>query len=144
MSDACMNHIEGYWQTLTMAANDFFNKGDFEKALEGYKDALYRAEVLNNNIEDCLRTCIPFMQVYIISCNNLAQAYQAAGQRQEAERMLKRVVYYLLHLAELEDFVQMDELRSELRRASIALLDFSEKSAEGVKKREKVLEDVST
>ena len=46
MSDTCMNHIEKYWQALTVANNELFNKGDFEKALSGYKDALYRAEVL--------------------------------------------------------------------------------------------------
>jgi len=142
MSDTCMNHIEGYWQRLTTAANDFFHKGDVERALDGYKDALYRAEVLNNHIPDCLRLRIPFMQVYVISCNNLANAYKATGQRKEAEKMLRRVVYYLIHLSSGRNETDPAELQRELRRASVALLDFFGKTAEGLEKRKKVLLDL--
>jgi len=142
MSDTCMNHIEGHWKALTDVANGRFRNGEPEKALETYQEALYRAEVLNNHRQDCLRLHIPFMQVYIISCSNLANAYTELGRRHEAEKMLRRAVYYLLHLSSGRDGIDPAELQRELRRASVALLDFSGKTAEGLEKRKKVLADV--
>lgn len=130
MSDNCMNHIESYWKELTVSANKHFNNGDLEKALSGYKEALYRAEVMNNHIPDCLRLKIPFIQVYIISCNNLANTYQDMGQKDEAEKMLKRAVYYLLHIAGNEG-LNMDEILSEMRRATVAYIHFMEGTDEG-------------
>ncbi|QGN24268.1 tetratricopeptide repeat protein [Elizabethkingia anophelis] len=137
MSDICMNHIERYWQALTVANNETFNKGDFEKALTGYKDALYRAEVLNNHISDCIRLKIPFIQVYIISCNNLANTYEELGKLEEAENMLKRTVYYLLHLAGNKE-LNMDEIQSELKRATLSYVRFAEKTNSGKVKQEQL------
>ena len=127
MSDTCMNHIERHWQALTVSTNELFNKGDFEKALSGYKNALYRAEVLNNNISECIRLKTPFVQVYIISCNNLANTYEELGNKEDAENLLKRVVYYLLHLTANKE-LNIDELQSELKRATLAYVNFLEKN----------------
>ena len=137
MSDTCMNHIEKYWKALTVSSNELFNKGDFEKALSGYKDALYRAEVLNNNISDCIRLKTPFVQVYIISCNNMANTYEEIGKKEEAENMLKRVVYYLLHLVANKK-LNLDELQSELKRATLAYVHFTEKNNLVKSKQEKL------
>lgn len=133
-----MNHIERYWQTLTVANNELFNKGDFEKALTGYKDALYRAEVLNNHIPDCIRLKISFIQVYIISCNNLANTYEELGNMEEAENMLKRTVYYLLHQAGNKE-LDMDEIQSELKRATLSYVRFTEKNNCGKAKQEQLI-----
>lgn len=137
MSDTCMDHIERYWQSLTVSNNEHFNKGNFEKALSGYKDALYRAEVLNNNIPDCIRLKIPFIQVYIISCNNLANTYEELGKLEEAENMLKRTVYYLLHLSG-NKALNPDEIQSELKRATLAYVRFAEKNNTGKEKQEQL------
>ncbi|SUP53218.1 Uncharacterised protein [Weeksella virosa] len=137
MSDACMNHIEKYWQALTVANNELFNKGDFEKALSGYKDALYRAEVLNNHIKDCVRLKMPFIQVYIISCNNLANTYEELGKLEEAENMLKRTVYYLLHLSGNKE-LNLNEIQSELKRAALTYVRFAEKNNSGKTKQEQL------
>lgn len=137
MGDFRIHHIENYWKTLTTASNESFNEGDFEKALLGYKDALCRAEILNNHLSDCLRLNIPFIQVYIISCNNLSHTYYELGQLEEAGNMLKRVVYYLQHLYG-QEYVNKEELQNELKRAVILLLSFIEKNG-GVKKREELL-----
>ncbi|MDK7674894.1 tetratricopeptide repeat protein [Weeksella virosa] len=137
MSDACMNHIEKYWQALTVANNELFNKGDFEKALSGYKDALYRAEVLNNHIKDCVRLKIPFIQVYIISSNNLANTYEELGKLEEAENMLKRTVYYLLHLSGNKE-LNLNEIQSELKRAALTYVRFAEKNNSGKTKQEQL------
>ena len=128
MSDKCIIHIENYWKTLTETANDYYNKGDFKNAMTSYKDALYRAEVLNNYLPECLRLNIPFMQVFIISCNNIRNTYCELGQREEATKMLKRVVYYLLHLAGKEQ-TNKDEIRNELNRSTLEILNFAEKKA---------------
>lgn len=127
MSDTCMSHIERYWQALTISNNKLFNKGNFEKALVGYKDALYRAEVLNNHIPDCLRLNIPFIQVFIISCNNLTNTYEELGNLEEAENMLKRTVYYLLHLANKKK-LNNNEIQSELKKAILHYIQFVEKT----------------
>lgn len=113
MSDICMRHIEEYWQTLTVSNNDLFANGNFSKALSGYKNALYRSEVLNNNMSQCIRLKIPFIQIYIISCNNLANTYQKLGNHDEAETMLKRVIFYLFHLIGKKE-LNSNETQSEL------------------------------
>lgn len=135
MSDSCMSHIEKYWQLLTVANNELFNKGDFEKALCGYKDALYRAEVLNNHIPDCIRLKIPFIQVYIISCNNLANTYEELGNLEEAENMLKRTVYYLLHISSNKE-LDIGEIQLELKKATLSYMRFAEKNNIGKIKQE--------
>lgn len=127
MSDTCIRHIENYWKAKTTASNELFNKGHFQDALLGYKDALYRAEVLNNNLSDCIRASVPFTQVYIISCNNLANTYEELQKYEEAENMLKRVVYYLLHLSGNQD-LDMNETQSELKRAALNYVRFVEKN----------------
>lgn len=138
MSDNCMNHIERYWKELTVSSNEYFNNGELAKALSGYKEALYRAEVLNNHIADCMRLKIPFIQVYIISCNNLANTYQDMGQRDEAEKMLKRAVYFLLHMAGNEE-LDRDEILSELRKATVTYISFEENNDEGRSKVDHLL-----
>lgn len=135
MSDTCMSHIESYWQALTLKNNELFNQGMYEQALTGYKDALYRAEVLNNNCADCIRMKIPFLQVYIISCNNLAHTYEELGHLEEAENMLKRAVYYLLHLSH-QKTINSEELQSELQRATLAYVRFVEEHSTGKAKQE--------
>ncbi len=140
MSDTCMSHIENHWKTLTLTANDCFNKEDFEKALSGYKEALYRAEVLNDHQENCQQLEIPFMQVFIISCNNLSNTYLKLGQCEAAEIMLKRAVHYLLHLSK-QKYINMDELQNELKRASFALFNFNGKKI-GEKEHEKLLRNI--
>lgn len=137
MSEACINHIEKHWQALTTSSNTIFNQGNFEKALTGYKNALYRAEVLNNHTSDCLRLKIPFIQIFIISCNNLAHTYEELGKLEESENMLKRVVYYLLHLVANKK-LNHNEIQSELKRATLNYVRFAEKNNTGKIKQEKL------
>lgn len=121
MRDTPLNHIEQHWKTLTISANKAFNKSNFDEALSGYQRALNRAEELNNNADDCLKLRIPFVQVYIISCNNISSTYSALQQPDEAKKMLKRVVYYLQHLTK-QSKVDREEIQNELKRATVALL----------------------
>lgn len=85
------------------------------------------AEVLNNHQPDCMKLNIPFIQVYTISCNNLANTYCKLGKQKEAEKILKRVFYYLLHLVAKPE-LNTEEIQSELKRAIIALLHLTDKN----------------
>src|SRR5690606_25298050 len=82
------------------------------------------AEAMNDHREACLQLEIPYMQLYIISCNNLSNTYIELGQLPEAENMLKRVIYYLLHLSGDAD-LNKDEIQRELRRATLELVAFA-------------------
>lgn len=138
MSDSCMCHIENHWKTLTVSANETFNKKEYENALKNYKEALYRAEVLNIHFKDCLRLEIPFIQTYIISCNNLASTYEELEAFEEAEDMLKKVVYYLLHFSGNNE-LNKDEIQAELKRATLALVAFTEKNKKAENNHKKLL-----
>ncbi|MNG61610.1 Tetratricopeptide repeat protein [compost metagenome] len=127
MANSDLRAIERYWQTLTLSSNALYNADKFEEALFSYQCALASAELLNNHLTDCIYLEVPVMQVYIISCNNLANTYIALGDFEQADRMLKRVLYYLLHLVV---HVQLDqnEIQSELKRAISAYQQFAEKT----------------
>lgn len=117
-----------------------FEKGAFEEARFVYQNALLKAEVLNEHQSACLRLEIPFMQVFLISCNNLFNTYCELEQANEAEKMLQRAVYYLFHLSRQSE-VNKNEIQNELKRASMALLNFAEKSGD-IKKKEKLLANI--
>ncbi|MCS4227436.1 tetratricopeptide repeat protein [Sphingobacterium sp. BIGb0165] len=127
MANSDLRAIERYWQTLTLSSNLLYNADKFEEALLSYQCALASAELLNNHLTDCIYLEVPVMQVYIISCNNLANTYIALGDFEQAERMLKRVLYYLLHLVV---HVQLDqnEIQTELKRATSAYQQFAEET----------------
>lgn len=137
-----MKHVEEHWQTLTLSANGAFEKGDWQQAISLYNDALYRAEVLNDHIGDCVRLKIPFIQVFLISCNNLASMYQQLGKDDEGENMLKRSIHYLFHLIRRKqiDFV---EIESDLRAAIANYVHFVQQWDEGDAKRRDLVEMVN-
>ncbi len=134
MSNSDLRAIEQYWQTLTRSSNVLFNADNFEEALLSYQSALSSAELLNNHIIDCIRLNVPFMQVYIISCNNLVNTYIALDKLDHADRMLKRVLYYLLHLV-THAGLDHSELQSELKRAMVAYQQFAKRTNVAREKR---------
>jgi len=127
MSDTCMTHLERYWKTLTTSSNEQFNQHNYLEALEGYKEALYRAEVLNNHWEQCSRLKIPVLQVYLISCNNLAYTYEELGDLKKAQAFLKRAIYFLTHLIE-EGQVLGKNIQGDLKRALLTYADFTQRT----------------
>ncbi|CEN47117.1 hypothetical protein [Capnocytophaga canis] len=126
MSDICINHIENYWKLLTEEANNFFNQEKYELALDSYLNALYRAEVLSNNLQDCIRMKVPFVQVYTISCYNLANCYQEVKDLSRAEEILQKAIYFLLHLYEKN--YEKESIQKELRKSVLNYLSFTQKS----------------
>jgi len=126
MSDTCVNHIENYWKILTEEANESFNEGNYEVALSGYLNALYRAEVPNSNFLDCVRLKVPFVQLYVVSCNNLANCYQEIKDLKNAEEMLQKVIYFLLYLYEKN--YKKEEIQGELKKSVISYINFIQKN----------------
>lgn len=123
MSDTCVNHIENYWKILTADANESFTKGEYELALEGYLNALYRAEVLNNNLSDCFRLKVPFLQLYIVSHNNLANCYEKLNLIEKSEESLRKVVFFILYFFE-KKLINQEEMNSELKKSVVNYLNF--------------------
>ncbi|EGV42715.1 tetratricopeptide repeat protein [Bizionia argentinensis JUB59] len=128
MSDTCLQHIEDYWKIKTEASNLLFNEGKYEEALAGYLDALCRAEVLNNNAFNCQNLGIPYVQLYIISINNMANTYEELGDIKEADNLLKQNIYFLLHLMSLKKKKNQNQIESELKRATLTYFQFTEKT----------------
>lgn len=114
---------EDLWKDLISSANSLFESKDWSAALLGYKAALVQAESLNKMQLACEEEAIPFVQIYIISCMNLSNTYEEMGDFESAERLLRRIVYYLIHLLEERSFCTTTIL-FELQRATLTLLRF--------------------
>lgn len=141
MSDTCIKHIEQAWKMKTELSNDLFNEGKFENSLSGYQEALCRAEVLNNNLPEAKRTGIPVIQIFAISCNNMAFTYENIGMIYEGEKMLKRVIYFLL-LPSNSKFISNAEIQNELKRAMLNYTEFAERNNIEIKDTQKVFSDI--
>lgn len=142
MSETCIRHIEKAWQLKTEASNKLFRKRKFEKSLSGYEEALCRAEVLNSHYKDAVETEIPFLQIFAISCNNIAYTYENMGLLEEGEIMLKRVIYYLLIQIKNEQ-LHTEMVGSELKRAMLNYSQYANRNGMEVKKAEKVFADIA-
>lgn len=139
MSDSCIISLENQWKTKTVAANALFNKTEYVTAMEGYNEALYKAEALNMHSTDCLRVDVPYVQIFIISCNNLAYTFEAMGDFEAADKMLKRSVYYLLSLVNNKNS-KPQVILAELKRATLAYSAFTDEQANENHKKEQVFE----
>lgn len=143
MSQSCIRRIESYWKELTVSSNTLFDKKDYKEALNGYTQALYRAEVLNNHGDLAIDNNIPFMQVFIISCNNLANTYEALDSFNKADKMWQRPVYYLLHLT-LRKKSDPVEIKTELRQAVLNYTNFAKRNKMADQKTKRLVKNIKT
>jgi tetratricopeptide (TPR) repeat protein len=127
MSESCIQHIASVWKEKTNAANQFFNEGNFKKALLVYEEALFRAEVLCSNKLKTDRLGVPHKQIFAISCNNIAYTYEEIGEIKKGEKMLQRVVYYFLFLTK-ENQGNNSIIQKELKRALFTYIDFANRN----------------
>jgi len=141
MSESCMQHIEDFWKKKTNAANQLLNEGKHKEALLVYEEALYRAEVLNNHQSDAIDLGIPFIQVFAISCNNIAFTYEEMGQIEKSKKMLERVVYYFLYLTKGKQ-VDLNEIQSELKRAILTYKEFVDRNGIEMESKKNMLSDI--
>lgn len=126
MSESCIKRIESYWKVETTISNGNFDKANYENALTGYLEAFYRAEVLSNNFMDCLRFDVPFIQIYLISCNNLAHTYEELNKIEQARNVFCQGIKYLLHIEEKMVF-NSHEVQLELKKAALNYINFVKK-----------------
>jgi hypothetical protein len=87
------------WTRLTGAANDAFAGDRLCYALTLYRDALAEAERLFRNAE-IAGSSIPAATIYVISCQNLAEAARRTGEPDAAERCLLQAFERLAAAAE--------------------------------------------
>lgn len=141
MSNTCLKHIEQAWKTKTDLSNDLFNKGNFQNSLYGYQEALCRAEILITNLTQAKRTEIPVIQIFAISCNNIAFTYENLARIDEGEKMLKRVIYFLL-LQSNNKSINPLEIQNELKRAMLNYTEFASRNNIEIKNTQKVFTDI--
>jgi tetratricopeptide (TPR) repeat protein len=118
-----MKYIENAWKQKTNDGNELFNQGMHDVALKEYTEALFMAEDLNTNYLETINAGIPFMRVFAISCNNIAHAYEVQGELLEAEKMLKRLIYFFLNLTSNQGVIPA-EVDSELKLAYLNYAGF--------------------
>lgn len=141
MSDKCIKHIEEAWKLKTEFANQLFDDGAYQESILPYEEALYRAEVLNNNMKKAIETGIPYLQIYAISCNNIAFTYEKMADVEKGEKMLKRVLFYLLLKIEQGDS-HNPEIQSELKRAMLTYSEYAERNQLAIEDVVKVFADI--
>jgi len=122
MADQWLISIENEWKIRTKSANEEFNNNLYINALSIYQEVLIYANRLNENASHCEELEIPFVQVFIISCNNIAYTHEECGELKEAEKLLKRPIYFVNHLMSSSTLAQIERfhLASELKRTVLA------------------------
>lgn len=123
MSDNCIRHLENYWTTQTDWSNKEFHKGNYTQALEGYQNAMYRSEVLNNYYQNCLKLEIKFIRIYITSCYNLAHTYLKLDNIEAAEKFYKRAFYFLIKLVHHE-ILSLSAIQAEIEHTLYLYTEF--------------------
>jgi tetratricopeptide (TPR) repeat protein len=141
MSESCIQHVESVWKEKTNSANQFFNEGNFKKALIVYEEALLRAEVLCNNKSETVNLGIPQKQIFAISCNNIANTCEEIGEIEKGEKMLQRVIYYFLFLTK-ERRGNISMIQNELKRALFTYTDFADRNNLKAKSYQKILDTI--
>lgn len=123
-----LKHVEEAWKSKTNASNTLLNAGKLQKSLVGYDQTLSSAEVLNNYMEAAIRIGIPSIQTFVISCNNIAFTYEKLELFDKGATMLKRAIYFLL-IKSKNAHLNIEEIRSELKRALLNYLDYANRNA---------------
>ena len=141
MCESRLKHIENHWKAKTEVSNALFRKGDYEQSLNGYLEALDHAKVLNTHKKEATRLNIPFVQLFAISCNNIAFTYEEMKMQKKGGKMLKRVIYFLLTLG-VTSTVNSDEIQSELKIAMLNYADYAERNSLHTQNITKIREDV--
>jgi hypothetical protein len=101
--------------------------GSLKKPLWAMKKLYVELRVLNNHQADAIEKGISFIQVFVISCNNIAFTYEEMGEIEKCKKMLKRVIYYFLFLSKGQADVSI--IQNELKLALLAYKDFADKNA---------------
>ena len=143
MSDKCLCHIHNYWQEITKISNASFFKEDYNQAIVGYQQALYRAQVLKNYPTRCKELNIPLLQIYVISYNNLAFCYKELNQVEKAQNYLTYVVCYLLYLRS-KCLLDAKSFSYELQKAVLTYLEFLQDNKSRLSNPIDILEIINT
>lgn len=115
--------IVKHWQYITSLANAHYDNQAFNKALTEYQNALHFAELLNNSFLENRDTDIPYVHIYTISCNNLANTYLHLERVERAEKMYKRAFCFLLYIRDTKS-IHPQQLAQEIHQSGIELISF--------------------
>ena len=97
--------------------------------------------MLNERGSEATRKGIPFMQIFVISCNNIAFTYEEMGEVESCKKMLERVIYYFLFLSR-EGQANDAALQNELKRAFLTFKDFSDRHGLEFQAQQKIFDAI--
>lgn len=136
MSKSDLLYIENDWKELTNLGNNLILQTT-QIALSKYKLALEKAEKLMEYQKECINHQIPVMPIFLISCNNLAEVHCLLKNWKKADKMLKRGVYYILHLNKQQMNLETESVLSKwLFKQMLLFKEFSERSNQPEKYKE--------
>ena len=128
MSTTDLTHIENDWKKATNLGNTVVSD-KVKASLYNYKEALKKAETLMKYHSKCIKLNIPVVDIFIISCNNLAEVYCLIKNWDKADKMIKRSIYYLEYL-EKQDITNEFSVKylKQLTKQMLYYKEFTERS----------------
>ncbi|NSL91214.1 tetratricopeptide repeat protein [Chitinophaga solisilvae] len=122
---------EAAWKQQTEEGNRLYHLNRYRESISYYYNALEIAEELLTDIDYAyLKTGVPVIDIYIISCNNIAGTYWDLQEPDSSE------AYYLKPIQMIEALTQDMQLSRCLRvkashhliRVTVSYLDFCKKT----------------
>ncbi|WP_034060187.1 hypothetical protein [Lacinutrix jangbogonensis] len=128
MSTVDLLHTETIWKQITKRGNTLM-ESETINAVHDYETALQKAEALMEHHIKCLKLKIPVRPIFIISCNNLAEAYCHLKNWNKADTFLKRSIYYIEYLMSQPTDLSVKLIYSkQLMKQMLLYKSFSEQS----------------
>lgn len=130
MSTSDLLSIENEWKEITVVGNSYFEAQN-KIALLKYLRAFSIAEKLVTHSAACKKCNIPNIQIYLISCNNIAETYCQLKKWEQADKMYRRAIFYLLFINESAiNQKDTEEISKSLFRQVLLYKEFTTKSNE--------------
>ena len=126
MSSYCILHIKEAWELKTKSGDKLMKSGNYKEALEFYKEALYRAEVLNLHTYACRSIKVSFMSLLVSSFKNIIHIYERMNCIEQAEEMMKKMIAYIIKLFKNKEITEQ-EYQTEIKVALVSYTDFINK-----------------
>jgi hypothetical protein len=125
MSKLDLINLENDWKRSTVEGNHLMEKF-CDQALLEYNTAFAKAKKLMNHLTSCINSNIPILHIYLISCNNLTEAYFRTGKLKLADKMHRRAIFYTLFLQEKKaQQLNEEEIARAIHRQLLSYKDFT-------------------
>jgi hypothetical protein len=125
MSKLDLINLENDWKRSTIEGNHLMERF-CDQALLEYNTAFAKAKKLMNHLTSCINSNIPILHIYLISCNNLAEAYFRTRKLKLADKMYRHAIFYTLFLQEKKaQQLSEKEIERAMHRQLLSYKDFT-------------------